>query len=73
MPSHASTDTTYGVGTTGNYGHVKLATGNMNGATHDDGVACSKSHYHAQYFINGGSLSATSANIITELTVGTAG
>lgn len=47
--SHASTATTYGVGTTSNYGHVKLATGDMNGATHSDGVAVSKNHTHSQY------------------------
>ena len=47
--SHASSATTYGVGTTANYGHVKLATGDMNGATHSDGVAVSKNHTHGQY------------------------
>lgn len=47
--SHASSATTYGVGTTSNYGHVKLATGDMNGATHADGVAVSKNHTHSQY------------------------
>ena len=47
--SHASTATTYGIGTTSNYGHVKLATGDMNGATNTDGVAVSKNHTHSQY------------------------
>ena len=47
--SHASSATTYGVGTTANYGHVKLATGDMNGAAHADGVAVSKNHTHSQY------------------------
>ena len=47
--SHASSATTYGIGTTSNYGHVKLATGDMNGATHADGVAVSKNHTHSQY------------------------
>lgn len=47
--SHASSATTYGVGTTSNYGHVKLATGDMNGASDADGVACSKNHTHSQY------------------------
>lgn len=61
--SHASSATTYGVGTTANYGHVKLATGDMNGATHADGVAVSKNHTHGQYVpttrtINGHALSA---------------
>jgi len=52
--SHASSATTYGVGTTANYGHVKLATGDMNGATHDDGVAVSKNHTHSQYLPKSG-------------------
>lgn len=61
--SHASSATTYGVGTTANYGHVKLATGDMNGATHADGVAVSKNHTHGQYVpttrtVNGHALSA---------------
>lgn len=47
--SHASSATTYGIGTTANYGHVKLATGDMNGAAHADGVAVSKNHTHSQY------------------------
>ena len=61
--SHASSATTYGVGTSANYGHVKLATGDMNGATHADGVAVSKNHTHSQYVpttrkVNGHALSA---------------
>ena len=47
--SHASSGTGYGVGTTSNYGHVKLATGDMNGASGEDGVACGKNHTHSQY------------------------
>ena len=47
--SHASSGTGYGVGTTSNYGHVKLATGDMNGASGADGVACGKNHTHSQY------------------------
>ena len=47
--NHASTATTYGVGTASNYGHVKLATGDMNGAANVDGVAVSKNHTHSQY------------------------
>lgn len=47
--AHASSTTTYGVGTTSNYGHVKLATGDMNGATGSDGVAVGKNHTHSQY------------------------
>lgn len=47
--SHASAANTYGLGTTSNYGHVKLATGDMNNATGSDGVACGKNHTHGQY------------------------
>ena len=47
--NHASSSDTYGKGTTSNYGHVKLATGDMNGARNTDGVACSKNHTHSQY------------------------
>lgn len=49
--SHASSGTGYGVGTTSNYGHVKLATGDMNGASGADGVACGKNHTHSQYAV----------------------
>lgn len=56
--SHASTGTGYGVGTTSNYGHVKLATGDMNGASSADGVACGKNHTHSQYLpLSGGTMS----------------
>ena len=46
--SHASSATTYGVGTTANYGHVKLdnSTPLTVGATHVDGVATGKGHKH---------------------------
>ena len=47
--NHASADTNFGLGTTSVYGHVKLATGDMNGADNVDGVAVSKNHTHSQY------------------------
>lgn len=47
--SHASSATTYGVGTTANYGHVKLVTGDLNGQTAADGSAASNAHTHSQY------------------------
>lgn len=47
--AHASSGTSYGVGSTTNYGHVKLVTGDMNAATNADGEACSKNHTHSQY------------------------
>lgn len=45
--NHASQDTTYGIGNTANYGHVKLAedTGSTSGA--DDGIAATPSLVHA--------------------------
>ena len=54
--AHASSATTYGVGTTANYGHVKLATGDMNGASGADGVACGKNHTHSQYLTSSSSI-----------------
>lgn len=47
--NHASSATTYGVGTTANYGHVKIQPGDMNGQTAADGIAAARSHYHSQY------------------------
>ena len=47
--SHASTGTTYGAGTTANYGHVKLINGDLNGKTYSDGVAAASAHTHSQY------------------------
>lgn len=47
--NHATTDTTYGVGTTQKYGHVKLVTGDMNGKTNVDGQVPSLNHTHGQY------------------------
>ena len=50
--NHASTTGTYGVatsGSSGNYGHVRLTTGDLNGKTYVDGYAASQSHTHSQY------------------------
>ena len=50
LKSHAwSSGNGYGKGTTSNYGHVKLVTGDMNGATNTDGEAVSKNHTLSQY------------------------
>ena len=73
--AHATNSTTYGAGTTTNYGHVKLVTGDMNGATNTDGEACSKNHTHSQYLtshqsvVNGGNTASWGASV----TVGTVG
>ena len=47
--AHASSSTTYGVGTTSNYGHVKLITGDLNGKSAADGIAAAQNHTHSQY------------------------
>lgn len=47
--NHATTDTTYGAGTTQKYGHVKLVTGDMNGKANADGQVPSLNHTHGQY------------------------
>lgn len=47
--NHASTSTTYGVGTSANYGHVKIISGDLNNKTAQDGYAASQSHTHGQY------------------------
>ena len=47
--NHASTATTYGVGTSANYGHVKIISGDLNNKTAQDGYAASQSHTHGQY------------------------
>lgn len=49
--SHASSATTYGAGTTANYGHVKLGAAEQNGATAADGVAAPNGHTHSQYYL----------------------
>lgn len=46
---HASSATIYGVGTTVNYGHVKLVTGDMNGKANANGQVPSLNHTHSQY------------------------
>ena len=52
--NHATTATTYGVGTTQKYGHVKLVTGDMNGKANADGQVPSLNHTHSQYALLSG-------------------
>ena len=48
--AHASTTTSYGIGTTANYGHVKLASGDLSGqSSYNDGVAAAAYHTHDDY------------------------
>ena len=51
---HATTATTYGLGTTQNYGHVKLVTGDMNGKANANGQVPSLNHTHGQYALLSG-------------------
>ena len=55
--NHASSNTTYGLGTSSVYGHVKLVTGDLNGKSAADGMAASQSHTHSQYLTSHQSLS----------------
>ena len=50
--SHASSATTYGVGTSSNYGHVKLGAADQNGATAANGVVAPNGHTHSQYLLS---------------------
>lgn len=65
--SHASTATTYGVGTASNYGHVKVVTGDLNGKSATDGCAASQSHTHSQYLL----AADAKAGTVTSITPGT--
>ena len=47
--SHASSATTYGVGTSSSYGHVKVISGDLNGKSATNGYAASQSHSHSNY------------------------
>ena len=66
--SHASTATTYGVGTTSNYGHVKTQTGDLNGTTSTDGVAAGLGHTHSQYLTSHQSIKSLNTNNSTAQT-----
>lgn len=78
--NHASSATTYGVGTAANYGHVKLVTGDMNGKANADGQVPSLNHTHSQYapkasptFTGTVTLSGTTTPLSVNSTVGAAG
>ncbi len=44
--NHATSETTYGLATSGVYGHVKLQTGDLSNKDHENGVAASIAHNH---------------------------
>ena len=67
--NHATTDTTYGVGTTQKYGHVKLVTGDMNGKANADGQVPSLNHTHSQYALLSGATFTGNVTIGGNLTV----
>lgn len=50
--SHASSETTYGVGTTTYYGHVKISNGDVSTTTHTNGVVAGMDHTHSEYSQN---------------------
>jgi hypothetical protein len=47
--SHASSDTTYGVGTTDSYGHVKISNDDVNTVASANGLAAGMDHSHGNY------------------------
>ena len=50
--SHASSSSTYGLGTTSNYGHVKYVSNDIeNSSVSGNGVVAGKSHYHRSSLI----------------------
>lgn len=71
--NHASSATTYGVGTSSNYGHMKLGAANQNGATAANGVCAPNGHTHSQYLTSHQSLSgyATESWVKSVFHVGT--
>ena len=67
--NHASSQTTYGQATTGNYGHAKLSNDTLNAnSTGTAGVACSTGHKHSQYIEK----SATAGLVKNDGTIDTA-
>ena len=76
--NHASSATTYGIGTTTNYGHVKLQSGNINGTSATDGIAAGLGHTHSNYIAHPANTAAgdiiyyTGANTVARLAKGSA-
>ena len=59
--NHASSATTYGVGTSSNYGHMKLGAANQNGATAENGICAPNGHTHSQYLTSHQTVTTTSS------------
>lgn len=45
--SHASSAATYGIGTTSNYGHVKISNGDIDTVSHSNGLVAGMDHIHS--------------------------
>jgi len=67
--AHASTATTYGAGTTANYGHVKTQTGDMNGTSSTDGIAAGLGHSHSNYVAKSGDTMTGALTVGSTLTI----
>ena len=47
--SHATSSSIYGVGTTSNYGHVRISNGDVNSISHSNGLVAGMDHTHGNY------------------------
>lgn len=63
--SHASSTTTYGVGTTSNYGHVKISNGDCNTVSSANGLAAGMNHTHSNYIAIGDTVDDITAKQVT--------
>ncbi len=51
--NHATSATTYGVGTTADYGHVKISNGDVSTVAHANGLVAGMDHTHGNYATTG--------------------
>jgi hypothetical protein len=65
--NHATSATTYGLATTSNYGHVKLATGDMTATTVTNGVVASNVHNHDTRYVTKTIYEAGVANLSSSI------
>lgn len=69
--NHASSDTTYGTGTSSNYGHVKLSASTSSTSGENDGVAATPSAVKAAYDFANGKADKSHASSTTAYGTGT--
>lgn len=50
--SHASSATTYGIGTISNYGHVKISNGDVDTVSHSNGLVAGMDHTHSSIMLS---------------------